>query len=285
MNNKIKVHKIGLIMAQVILAGSVLSSCQTATPVLPKPTSAPMVEPSLSAAGSNEVILTSGDWPPYVFEQETNPGPMAEIVIAAFKEAGLTARIVFYPWKRAEDEVRQGKAFAAFPYATTEERKKEFNFSEPMYIVKGKFFYNKKFHPDGMPFEKLEDLRSYKIGGLLGSWYEPSFKAAGLQVEYVAAIEQNLEKLSLGRIDLTIEEENSVWYLIRKDYPEQVDQFAMLEKPVEQPGVVNDLSLMVSRGYPKSAELLEKFNAGLAAIRANGIYQQILEKYQLAGQP
>lgn len=281
MNKNIQVHEIGVVLMLV----TVLVACQTATPVPATSLPTSTTEPTLPSPKDNEVILATGDWPPYVYETGPDKGPIAEIIIAAFKEEGISTQIFFYPWKRAEDETRDGRVFAAFPYATSDERKKEFNFSNPMYVVKAKFFYNKKFHPNGMTFDKLEDLKNYKIGGLLGSWYEPTFKAAKLQVEYVAGTEQNVEKLALGRIDLIIEEENSVNYLIRKKYPEQIDQFASLEKPLEQPGVVNDLSLLVSRGYPKSADLLKKFNSGLAAIRANGTYKQILEKYLLAPQP
>ncbi len=260
-----------------------ISSPPTPTPIPPTPI--PVVAtaaPTSPAPASSEVILTTGDWPPYVFETGNDKGPMVDIVMAAFKEVGITPKIVFYPWKRAEDEVRQGKAFAAFPYAITPARQEEFDFSEPMYVVKAKFFYNKKYHAAGVPFDKLEDLRNYKIGGLLGSWYEPNFKDAGLQMEYVDSMDKNIQKLALGRIDLTVDEENTNWYLIRKLFPNEADQFATLEKPLEQPGVVNDLSLMVSRSYPNSAELLKQFNTGLAAIRANGTFKQILEKYQIA---
>jgi polar amino acid transport system substrate-binding protein len=278
-----------LLVVALLAVGLVLAACQnTAAPQAPAPpTPIPVVAtaaPTSPAPASGEVILTTGDWPPYVFETGNDKGPMVDIVVAAFKEAGITPKIVFYPWKRAEDEVRQGKAFAAFPYSVSDERKKEFDFSDPMYDVKAKFFYNKKYHSDGMPFEKLEDLRNYKIGGLLGSWYEPYFKNAGLQVEYVNATDQNVQKLALGRIDLTVEEENTTRLLIRKLFPNEADQFATLEKPLEQPGVVNELSLLVSRGYPNSAELLKQFNTGLAAIRANGTFKQILEKYQIAVQ-
>jgi polar amino acid transport system substrate-binding protein len=228
------------------------------------------------------VILITGEWAPYVSESAEGQGPIVAMVVAAFKEVGITPKIIFSPWKRAEDEVRQGTAFAAFPYALSPERQKEFEFSEPMYVVQGKFFYYKKYHPDGIPFQKLEDLRGYKIGGLLGGWYEPLFKEQNFQAEYVAKVDQNIEKLVLGRVDLAIEEENSTWYLIRQLYPDQADQFATLDQPLEQPGVINDLRLMVSPSYPNSAELLQQFNTGLAAIRANGIYEQILKKYQIA---
>ena len=168
-------------------------------------------------------------------------GPPA-IVVAAFKEVGVTPTIVFYPWERAEDEVRQGNAFAAFPYAVTPDRQKEFDFSNPMYTVQAKFFYSKLYHPNGIPYNTLQDLRNYKIGALLGSWYVTTFADAGLQVEYVSSNDQNVQKLGLGRIDLMVEEENTVWSVIRKLYPNDVDQFATLDKPLDQPGVVNDLS-------------------------------------------
>ncbi len=280
--NKNKIYQMGVILMLAALAGILLAACQNpAAPPTPTLAVATATSPSPVPA-SGEVILTSGDWPPYVFETGNDKGPMADIVMAAFKEVGVTPKIVFYPWKRAEDEVRQGKAFAAFPYAITDERKKEFDFSDPMYVVKAKFFYNKKYHPDDISFEELEDLRDYKIGGMLGSWYEPYFKEAGLQAEYVNGMDQNIQKLALGRIDLTVDEENTTWFLIRKLYPDEADQFATLEKPLEQPGLVNELSLLVSRSYPNSAELLKQFNTGLAAIRANGTFKQILEKYQIA---
>lgn len=267
---------LGLVVILFLYVG--LSGCAappTPTPVPPTPTPAP--------TASGKVILTTGDWPPYVFETGGDPGPIPALVVAAFKEVGITPEIVFYPWKRAENEARQGNAFAAFPYARSAERQQEFDFSDPMYVVKGKFFYHKKYHPNGMPFEKLEDLRGYTIGGMLGSWYEGLFKETGLQTEY-ATMEQNLHKLALGRIDLTVEEENTTWYLIRQLYPDEVDQFGTLAKPLEQPGFVNDLNLMVSRNYPNSAELLAKFNTGLKAIRDKGIYKQILEKYHIVVQ-
>lgn len=279
--NKNNLYGISIILILATLVGGLLAACQNSTPIPPTPLPAPT---PTAAPADNEVILTTGDWPPYVFETGTDKGPMVDIVVAAFKEAGITVKIVFYPWKRAEDEVRQGKAFAAFPYAITTERQKEFDFSDPMYTVQSKFFYYKKFHPNGIRYEKLEDLLNYKIGGMLGTWYEPLFKDAGLQVEYTATMDSNIEKLVLGRIDLAVEEENYVWYLIRQLHPNDADQFATLPKTLEHSNLTDTLNLLVSRNYPNSAELLKKFNAGLAAIRANGAFKQILEKYKIAVQ-
>lgn len=269
-------HKLFVCLVLCLCVG--LSGCATpATPPSP-PTATPTATPLPFA----EVILTTGDFPPYVFENAANQGPMPELIKAAFAEVGIETRIDFYPWLRAEDEVRQGRAFAAFPYRPTEERKKEFAFSDPLYVYTARFFYHVPAHPGGIPYESLEDLQGYKIGGGLGFWYEPLFTEAGLDVEYVASAQQNFQKLYLDRIDLTPEEENVGWYLLRTLYPDEVDDFATLETPLVEPGSVSDLRLMVSRSYPNAAQLLEQFNAGLTAIRANGTYEQILEAYQIS---
>ncbi|GAK54884.1 extracellular solute-binding protein, family 3 [Candidatus Vecturithrix granuli] len=234
-------------------------------------------------SASDEIVLTTENYPPYAIERADDLGVFPELIIAAFKEMGSSVTFKFYPWKRAENEVRLGRSFAVFPARLTKERQQEFDFSDPCYNYSAKFFYNKKFHPDGVPFEKLEDLRPYMLGGELGYWYEPLFKEIGLQVDYVPTVEQNIHKLYAGRIDLVPEEENNARYLIRKLYPEEADQFGALAKPLEEPGGdINQLRLMVSRTYPNAGELLQKFNEGLAAIRANGTYMQILEKYQVS---
>lgn len=252
-----------------------------ASAVAPTPSPVPPTAVPTETAVS-QILLVSGDWAPYVYETPDDHSPIVAIVIAAFQEVGMTPKIAYYPWKRAEDITLQGTAFAAFPYAFTPERAKDFDFSDPLYISQSRIFYNTQIHPDGIPFETLEDLRGYTVGGLLGGWYEPIFAEVGLKTEYTDSIQANIDKLALGRIDVFVEEANAGWFTIRELYPDKVDQFATVAKPVEAPGFESDLRLLVSRTYPHSAELLAQFNTGLAAIRANGKYKEILEQYQIA---
>jgi polar amino acid transport system substrate-binding protein len=272
----------GYRLSVCLLAALVLAGCSgSATPATS--TLAPTAPPAAVTAPvpAGEVILTTGEWPPYVSEAMDGYGPLTAIVAAAFQEMGIVPRYDFYPWKRAEDEVRAGRAFAAFPYTQTDARKGEFDFSDVLYTVKAKFFYMKSAHPNGIPFDKLEDLRGYRIGGLLGSWYDKQFAEAGLQVEYAADMEQTFQKLYLGRIDLAIEAEATCWAVIKKLYPDEVDKFGTLEKPLVDPANPNELRLMVSRDYPKAAALMQQFNAALQTIKDNGTYQQILDQYGL----
>jgi polar amino acid transport system substrate-binding protein len=202
-------------------------------------------------------------------------GAFTEIVSAVFKEMGQPVKYQFYPWKRAESEAKAGNIFAAFPYIITAERQKDYLFSDPVLISTGKFFYMPERHPDGIAYTKLDDLLPYQIGGVLGYWYESPFKEARLKVDYATSDEQNIQKLYLGRVDLAATDELVGWQLIKHLYPNEVDKFATVQKPLNE----DSLRLLISRTYPNSAELTQHFNAALKVIRDQGVIQKILEKY------
>lgn len=252
---------------------TLLLVCCAPPPSAATPTSLPVPTPTTDQT----VILTTGEWAPYTSETLENYGAFTEIVSAVFKEMGVSVKYVFYPWKRAEEEVKAGNVFAAFPYIETAERSQEYDFSAPVFISTGKFFYLPKNHPSGIQYEKLEDLKAYRIGGVLGYWYEAQFQQAGLQTDYVSSDELNLQKLYQGRVDLAVCDELVGWTLIQKLYPQDAGQFATLAKPLNE----DALRLLVSRKFPGAGELTLKFNAALQAIREKGIMQQILSKYGL----
>jgi polar amino acid transport system substrate-binding protein len=253
------------------------TSCgAAATPTLP-PTAPP---PTPTPAASAEILLTTGEWEPYTSEKMEGLGAFTEIVSAVFKEMGQHPKYLFYPWKRGEAETKDGKVFAIFPYIVTDERKKDFDFSDPVMISTGKLFYLPERHKAEIVYDKLEDLQAYTIGGTLGYWYETPFKQAGLQVDYTSSDEQNFQKLYAGRVDLAATEELVGWALIRKLYPQEENRFATVKKPLNK----DPLRLMISRQYPGAAELTQRFNAALKAIYAKGIAQKILEKYGIKGQ-
>jgi polar amino acid transport system substrate-binding protein len=254
----------------LFIAAMLAAGCTAATPT-------PVIQQPAAATADQTVILATGDWAPYTSETMENYGAFTEIVSAVFKEMGVPVKYVFYPWKRAEDEVKAGNVFAAFPYIETEDRLKEYDFSDPVFVSTGKFFYMPKKQKSEIAYDNLEDLQSYHVGGVLGYWYETPFKEAGLQTEYVSSDEMNIQKLYLGRVDLAASEELVGWALIKKLYPQEMDQFATVAKPLNE----DPLRLLVSRKYPAAAELVKKFNAALKIINDNGIMQQILTKYGL----
>ncbi len=219
------------------------------------------------AAQNAQIVLATADWEPYISEAQPQQGQFSRLVATVFKAMGYETAYIFAPWKRVEAIVDKGEAFAGIPYSYTEQRHKTFDYSAPIMRSSYVFFYNKQAYPQGINYHTLQELTRYHISGVTGYWYEELFANAGLQVEYVTSDAQSITKLFAKRVDLAATDDLVGWALIKKLYPQQVAQFAVVKKPF---GTQN-LHLMVSRKYPHAQELTQKFNATLKKQRATGV--------------
>lgn len=213
---------------------------------------------------TEKILLASAEWEPYISETRAGHGKFSEIVTAVFKEMGMTTEFIFAPWKRVEALVKNGEAFAGIPYSYTEERSKTADYSLPIMNSSYVFFYNKKAYPNGISYSKLEDLAHYRINGVTGYWYESMFAKAKLNMEYVTTDEQGIVKLYFNRVDLAATDSLVGWALIKKLYPHEVSQFAMIEKPF----ATQNLHLMISKKYPNAKTITQKFNATFERMKA-----------------
>jgi polar amino acid transport system substrate-binding protein len=229
------------------------------------------------SSGAEKILLATGEWTPYTSESMTGYGLITEIVTAAFKEVDIEPSYRFLPWKRAETELENGDVFGIFPYILTHERKKKYNFSEVLTDSKGYLFYyipSKKINRD-FNWKTFSDLKKYKTGGTIGYWYEKPFKDSGLDVDYSVSDEQGIKKLKYGRIDILASEERVGWQLIHKLFPEDIEKFGVVKKPLNK----DELRVMISRNYPDSHKIMMKLNAGIKKIKANGKLKKILQSH------
>jgi polar amino acid transport system substrate-binding protein len=230
---------------------------------------------AVPCSAREKIILATGEYIPYVTFSGSGKGFFCEIVTAAFRAVGIDVEYRDCPWKRCEMEVANGTVMGALPYAYTPERAEKYLFSDVVAASQGKLFYDKTRFPAGIPFNRYEDLRKYRIGGTMGYWYEKEFRNAGLTVDYAATDELNIKMLHLGRTDLFPIDELAGWYIIRKMLKGDAGRFATLDKPL----YVGTLCVIFSRKNPYAAGIAERFNAGLALIKERGIYRKILEKH------
>jgi polar amino acid transport system substrate-binding protein len=229
------------------------------------------------ASAEPKLVIATGEEPPTVSE---NPKEsfFTEVMSEVAREMGVTFEFKFMPWKRCEYSLEQNEAWGAVPYVSTPERQEKFYFSDKLFNKKAKFFY---YSPDGkeknIPFTKLDDLKTYRIGAVIGYYYVKGFVDAGLNLEPLPTAEQNWQKLKAGRIDLFPSQELTGRYLLKKLFPEESENFIALEKPFDESGNY----LITSKNYPDTQNLLIRFNAALKTVKANGTYQRILDKFGL----
>lgn len=212
--------------------------------------------------------VATGEWIPFTSETMEHYGHFTQRVTLVFKEMGLEPEYRFYPWRRCFDSVAKGRVWAAFPYSYTKERAEEVWFSDALTCSKSVFFY---YQPGATPkhytFNSLKDLQPYTIGGVTGYFYEASFQEAGLRVDYVSKEINALEKLKLGRIDLMPVNELVGWNLIQTLFPDEAHNFKTLAKPLN----VSTLRLIVSKDYPGSKKLMDRFHQALERCIEKGL--------------
>ncbi|MCP3942930.1 MAG: amino acid ABC transporter substrate-binding protein [Desulfobacteraceae bacterium] len=227
-----------------------------------------------------QVTFATGEWPPFTSKELPEYGVVTELVSAICRANGIQPVYMFYPWPRAEDMLKNGEVFAAFPYAITKERKVAFNFSEVLFYGSNVFVYYEKNPktPAPVPYEEIEDLKEYEIGGLRGSFLETNFEQKGLTYNATTTIDQSVRKLVTGRIDFLIDNQVVIFDIIKRLYPDDIEYFKTLPKPF---GRKMATALMVSRSYPEAQEILKKFNKGLMIIKQNGEYDRITKKYHM----
>ena len=224
----------------------------------------------------NTLVVATGEWPPYTSDNMNNKGFVTEILTEVFKQMNIQPTLKFYPWRRCYEYVLRDKVWAAFPYSYTEERSKEVLFSDDIAFSTTQFFYYSKTNEKpSFVFNKLEDLRQYKLGGVIGYYYEEQFKNAQLNVDYVSKESIALEKLYLGRVQLLPLNVMVGWELIKKTFPNNVNNFGMLEKPLDR----KSLKLIVNKANKESVELLSLFNYQLNVFKKSDAYSLIIHKY------
>jgi len=122
-------------------------------------------------------------------------------------------------------------------------------------------------------YESLESLRGKTVGVAEGWGYPDDFQNADFFTKDVAFdLKQSLQKLIRGRINLAIVEEFASRYAISQSFKDAVDTLKYSEISLQ----TNDLHVAFTRNHPGSEEIKNRFNAALAAMKADGSFQKIL---------
>jgi polar amino acid transport system substrate-binding protein len=227
----------------------------------------------LSASAWSEKITAAADpYPPFVDPAQPKQGISLQVIRAAYATQGYEVEMHFIPWARALDGVKNGEYDILPNTWLTQERAAFLLYSDPYMKNEIKFIKRK-----GDPFEYkgIASLSGKSVGIVRGYGYGDEFlKATSFTRPEVVEVMQNIKKLVQGRIDLTLEDEIVARSLIKHSAPEMLQQVEFTQNALStQP-------LYVTSGLknPRHKAIVEAFNKGLAAIKANGTYDKILRE-------
>lgn len=226
---------------------------------------------------NDKIIIVIDEWPPFTSKEMSSYGIGTQIVIEAMKAVGLECEFQFKPWGRALEMVKYGEAWGTFPWLYKDERVSDYLYSDVVLEGNSKIFYKKNnpnMNVEIPEYNTIYDLRQFKFGGVYAYTYEADFEKPENKFKYelYSTLELAFNALDKGNVDIINEDEAVGWYLISKLYPGREGEFATLEKNL----LTVNMYMLVNNSDEQSLNIMDKFNEGLAIIKKNGRYDEII---------
>ncbi|MCG5239430.1 substrate-binding periplasmic protein [Azospirillum doebereinerae] len=228
-------------------------------------------------AAADQLRMVALSFPPLIYDDGGKPTGIAyEIVTEAMRKAGHTVSVEIMPWARALDTVKEGGADAVFTAYKTPEREQFLNYSTEVLVPQVVSFFVAKDSPVAFDGD-LAKLSAYKIGVVnqisYGSVIDDAIKAGVLpNVEKSNDSDSNVKKLLSGRFDVMPSNRYVAQYFLKQQGAlDQVKELA--------PEAQTLPSYIAFTKARDTSTLKADFDAGVAAMRASGDYQRILDKY------
>jgi ABC-type amino acid transport substrate-binding protein len=172
------------------------------------------------------------------------------------------------PFEQVQRTLEDGRAVAIFPFAITPERQRSFDFTAPIYLGGGGLFVRAPgATPEGLAALSGKTVVTPRTGPL-AALIERTAPTVKLVV--TTDYEDSLARLMRGDADAAALNYYVGAVLAARLYPGQVTipRTLFLQSPA---------GVGVRKG--EQAELVSRLNAGLAAIRADGTWQKINDRW------
>lgn len=222
-------------------------------------------------AQAETVTAAQDPWPPFI-HTDGQSGLSVELVQAALATQGYQLKMSIMPWSRALKEANNGNIDLLIATWQTAERRSFLYFSDP-YAHNRITFISRADAP--FEYTNLKSLDNKSVGIIRHYGYDDAFNQATNFQRYPAIdLVANLKKLSRHRIDVTLDDEIAARALMKAEGFD-ASTFHFSQTPLSQ----NPLYVTSGIANPKGKRLIEAFNRGLRAIKDNGTYDAIMNKY------
>ena len=217
--------------------------------------------------------VATSEWTPYVGKEVPKQGLAIDIVKTALQRAGYESDVMIKNWSRTLEGVDIGvyDLIAAAWY--TKERAQHFTFSKP-------YLYNEikllKRSDSAFQYEGPLDLQGKLVGVMKNYAYGEDFEKAPGVIKIPGTHElMNVLAVLNGQVDLTLDDERVLLYLIRHNIGKNSNELAILSKPVSRKG----LHIAVSKQNPKHKQIVQAFDKAIQAMKKDGTFDRIVKSH------
>lgn len=222
-----------------------------------------------AAAAETIRIACQDDFPPFVELKDGKPaGLVVDLLEAAAARANFEVRFVLVPFAEVQGTLSDGRAQAIVPLAITAERQETFDFSQPILMTGGAFFVRA---PDPTP---------PSIGALAGKVVVTprtgplvpflQKNGAAVKLELTKDYPDSLARVIDGRADAAALNFQVGTSMAATLYPSKFTLHSIMFTEVPD---------AVATRKGEGARVLALVNDGMAAIRADGTWQKINDRW------
>jgi len=235
-----------------------------------------------ASGAADPIKVVTEEFPPLQYSEDGElTGPSTEIVRAVFARAGLDAQISVLPWARAYKLATTEPDVVIFSIGRTKEREAKFRWVGTIAERPRAFFYTAR---TDISVSGMEDVKSYLVGSSLNDVLLEYLQRNGFQEGKNLIELRNYEigyrMLKARRIDFLAVSEDLMNYFLRQD-PEG-SSLVKAALPVEglDPRIGDSGGDYMATSLATSDQLYGKLRSALEAMKADGTYRAIIDRYR-----
>ncbi len=224
---------------------------------------------------SKELIFNTQDFAPFSFNfNGAVSGPVANIIRIICKEMKVSCTFRLLPWKRAQNEVKNGLSHGMFVIGWNKHRNSWLHFTPPIIDTEYGFFVR---DDNPLNFKELSDVKGYVVGVYGPSNTSDSLKNIkkkihDLTIDQRTNDESGFKKLSKGRVDAVYSNKDVGNEIIKRLHLKNIRYAGKQRKVIYYIGF--------SKQYTDKS-IVDEFNAIFIDLHQRGIIQNILNKYSM----
>ncbi len=227
------------------------------------------------SSGAEELAVVASPWPPYVDRRLEGNGLAVHLATEALRRAGYQSRVVLRSWPKDLEGTKAGVYDVIASVWFTKQRAQQITFSEPYIQCETRFVKRRDAQHE---FKTLADLQGLRIGVVEGYAYRGDASPRELDVKpvFTGSVLENLRSLVAGDLDLVLADDRVAAYELNVNVDAGIRKTLILPKAYSSGG----LRIGVSKQRADHAEIAERFDAAIEAMKLDGSYASILATHR-----
>jgi polar amino acid transport system substrate-binding protein len=224
--------------------------------------------------------LVTEPFPPYFIGEQSKPGWLHEVIVAALKTQGQKASIEYTHWARALKLAKRNKRVAVLGAFHNHARAADYYYSHPLAVANTVLF--KRADTDILYTGSLYSLAPYTISKGEDYVVSDSFEShPQLTIVTADSLADSLLLLLNGRVDLVAGSKEVGQYWLANN--ERLRAFKEKQVSVLKPYLASQyLHVISAKSHPQALHFQNSLRIGVEELLASGGLEKILRHYEFS---